>query len=131
MITCVDLFPDDMELEEFKEVTDYMTFMTEIEKLYLEVLCFIICKEDTLKQSRTYNRKTVKKYLSFAKKRKPSKKNIRKAINGQVSYVRRNLGYITEYESGGLHISEKDSQMFQTHRKVYSSKNTYMMEICM
>lgn len=93
----------------------------------LEELIKKICEENTLKQPRTYKRTARKKYLAFAKKRKPSKKNIRKAIKEQLGYVRRDLGYITEYEREGLHISEKYSQMLQAIRKVYEQQR-YMYD---
>lgn len=46
------------------------------------------------KKPRTYRRSARKEYLLCAKKKKATKKQIRKAIRKQLSYVRRNLIYI-------------------------------------
>lgn len=43
------------------------------------------------KKVRTYRNKARKEYLKIAKKRKPGKKKIRKAIRKQLSYIKRNL----------------------------------------
>jgi IS5 family transposase len=46
------------------------------------------------KKPRTYCEKARKNYLAVAKKKRPGKKVIRKAIRKQLNYVGRNLGYI-------------------------------------
>jgi len=51
---------------------------------------------------RTYRRKARKDYLSVAKKRKPSVKQIRKAIGKQLRYIARNLNTIHELAPGRL-----------------------------
>ena len=60
------------------------------------------------KKPRTYRKEAKKKYLSFAKNRKPSKKVIRRATREQLGYLRRNLKHIhrmlDQIEAEGLAI---------------------------
>jgi transposase, IS5 family len=48
------------------------------------------------KRPRTYREKARKDYLTFAKQRKPRRKQIRLAIKKQLQYARRNLGIVDE-----------------------------------
>jgi len=45
---------------------------------------------------RTYRREARKKWLSFSKSRKPSKKKIRRQKRSDLNYIKRNLGHIDE-----------------------------------
>lgn len=83
------------------------------------------------KKPRTYRQKARRDYLSFAKRRKPTKKTIRKAIKQQLQYLRRSLSHIDRllehYEQGSAlplpnwllrrywvipHLYEQQKQMF-------------------
>ena len=89
------------------------------------------------KKPRTYRENARRDYLSFAKRRKPTKKTIRKAIRQQLQYLRRNLSHIEvlmeHYEQGKAlpienwllrrywvipHLYAQQKQMFdeRTHR---------------
>jgi len=89
------------------------------------------------KKPRTYREKARRDYLSFTKRRKPTKKTIRKAIKQQLQYLRRNLSHIEalleHYEQGQAlpipnwllrrywvipHLYEQQKQMFdeRSHR---------------
>lgn len=46
------------------------------------------------KKVRTYRKKARKKYLSIAKKKRPSPSTIRKAVRSQLGFLNRNLGHI-------------------------------------
>ena len=48
------------------------------------------------KKPRTYRQEARKAYLKVAQNRNPSKKTIRKAIGKQLSYLKRNFGYINK-----------------------------------
>ena len=57
----------------------------------LEVIIYRFCKAYNLKLPRRYSRKARKEYLAFAKSRKHTTKQIRKAIKKQLSFVHRDL----------------------------------------
>ena len=57
-----------------------------IDLLYLQT--------DLTKKPRTYRREAKKIYLSFSKKRKKNKKEIRKYIRKQLNYLKRNIAHI-------------------------------------
>jgi len=52
------------------------------------------CSRLWAKKPRTYRRNAQKEYLSFSRKRKPKKKDIKKARGKQLRYLRRNLKHI-------------------------------------
>jgi transposase, IS5 family len=58
---------------------------------------------------RTYRRKARKDYLAVAKKRKPSARQVRKAIGKQLRYIGRNLNNIHELAPGRLMLLKPDS----------------------
>lgn len=64
------------------------------------------------KKVRTYRVQARKDYLSVAKKRKPSKKNIRKGIRKQLQYLRRNLKHLEEL-SGETPLSVLDKRLYR------------------
>lgn len=67
----------------------------------LEQMIYRMCKSYGLQLPRRYRRRARKEYLAFAKGRKHSKKQIRAAIRKQLSYVRRDIGYLEGYFSQG------------------------------
>ena len=61
-----------------------------------ERLIDILYKPTNLtKKPRTYRRVALSEWLSFSKKKKKSRKEIRKFIGKQFNYLSRNLGHIT------------------------------------
>ncbi len=68
------------------------------------------------KKPRTYRKKARKQYLRFARNRKPKKKDIRRAIKSQLSYVRRDLKHIDKLLSLGSkdHLTEKQKEYLET-----------------
>lgn len=65
-------------------------------RLYSEELVDKLYEGSSLwkKKPRTYRRQAQKEYLAFAKKRKPGKRDIKKARGKQLRYLRRNLGHV-------------------------------------
>jgi IS5 family transposase len=53
------------------------------------------------KKPRTYRKKAHKHYLSVARKKKKNKREIRKAIKKQLSYLERNISIIESYQAKG------------------------------
>jgi len=76
------------------------------------------------KKPRTYRKKARKQYLRFARNRKPKKKDVRKAVKGQLSYVRRDLIHIDKLLSigGEIHLSEKQKEYLATIKTLYSQQ---------
>lgn len=76
---------------------------------------------------RTYRKQARKHYLSIARKKKKSKKDIRKAIRKQLSYLERNLKTIETYQANGRQLSTKQLERLKTVKLLYSQQK-YMYE---
>ena len=76
---------------------------------------------------RRYRRKARKEYLSFAKGKKHSKKQVRKAVKKQLSYVRRDLGYLEKFMEEGYAPVKKEIPFLLTIMKLYEQQ-LYMYE---
>jgi IS5 family transposase len=68
---------------------------------------------------RTYRRIARRDYLRYAKNRRPSQKLLRKSLRKQLSYVARNLGYLSEVKAG---LSEKDQKQLQVIEVLYAQQ---------
>lgn len=93
----------------------------------LETIIGGFCKTYSLPLPRRYGRKARKEYLAFAKSRKHSQKQIRKAIKRQLSYVRRDLGYLDYYMHNGYAPVGKEIPLLLTIMKLYEQQ-LYMYE---
>jgi hypothetical protein len=62
----------------------------------LERMIKQVCKDGKLRQPRMYKNKARQQYLTIAKKKKKTKKDIRKALRGQLQYVSRDIKYINK-----------------------------------
>ncbi|PAX53342.1 hypothetical protein CK510_14425 [Brunnivagina elsteri CCALA 953] len=65
------------------------------------------------KKPRTYRNTARKEYLDVAKKRRPSKKQIRKAIKKQLRYLKRNLSHIDKLLAVGAKLSCLSAQKYK------------------
>jgi hypothetical protein len=74
------------------------------------------------KKPRTYRRRARKEYLSVAKKRQKSAKEIRRAIRKQLNYIKRDWGAITDYLAAGKSLSEKHLQRLETIELFYEQQ---------
>lgn len=88
----------------------------------LERMVYRMCKSYSLQLPRRYQRKARKDYLAFAKGRKHSKKQVRTAIRKQLSYVRRDIGYLEGYFSQGYVPDTKDIPVILTIFKLYDQQ---------
>lgn len=88
----------------------------------LERMIYRMCKSYGLQLPRRYGRKARKDYLAFAKSRKHSKKQVRIAIRKQLSYVRRDIGYLEGYFSQGYVPDSKDIPVILTIFKLYEQQ---------
>jgi hypothetical protein len=75
-------YPNDLELlNDSREISE-------------QLIDLLFAKTDCKIKPRTYRRKARREFLSMAKKKKKSRKELRKAIGRQLSYLSRNLGHI-------------------------------------
>lgn len=81
-----------------------------------------MCKSYSLQLPRRYQRKARKGYLAFAKGRKHSKKQVRTAIRKQLSYVRRDMGYLEGCFSQGYVPDTKDIPVILTIFRLYGQQ---------
>jgi uncharacterized membrane protein YgaE (UPF0421/DUF939 family) len=66
------------------------------------------------KKPKTYRNLARKNYLQVAKKRKPSKKQRRKAIRKQLQYVKRNLAHIDQLTQAGVGLDSLSSSQYKS-----------------
>lgn len=87
-----------------------------IDALYGQLKDRLSCKP------RTYRRVARRRYLSIARKRKPSRRLVRKGIGQQLRYVRRNLAHIEALVEAGAqlcHLSRREYRMLLVIAEVY------------
>ena len=73
----------------------------------LEYIIYRMCKSYGLALPRRYRRKARKDYLAFVKSRKHTEKKVREAVKKQLSYVRRDIGYLENFFSRGYAPADK------------------------
>lgn len=93
----------------------------------LETILYRFHKSYGLVLPRRYARKARKEYLAFAKCKKHTTKKIRKAIRGQLSYVRRDIAYLEEFLADGYAPQGKEIPLLLTIFKLYEQQQ-YMYE---
>src|SRR5699024_9793296 len=85
------------------------------------------------RKPRTYRKKARKQYLSLSKQRKPGIAKIRKGVQQQLGYVRRNLKHVATLASAvGLHTLSKRQhrnfliiqELYRQQAKMFDEKNT-------
>lgn len=84
-------------------------------------------KESGGKRPRTYRKKARKQYLSTARKKKKTSKEIRKSIRKQLSYLERNLKAINTYQVQGSKLSTKAESRLETINLLYQQQK-YMYD---
>ena len=93
----------------------------------LESIVFRFCKTYGLILPRRYARKARKDYLAYAKCRKHTGKQTRKAIKKQLSYVRRDLENLERFMSEGYAPVKKEIPLLLTIMELYRQQQ-YMYE---
>jgi hypothetical protein len=104
-------FPTDLDLlNNSREKSEEL-----IDKLYK------LSKRD--KKPRTYRRTARKEYLSTAKQKKKSGKNLRKAVRKQLNYLNRNIGHIEslldEIAGNEFPLPYKDQRIYWIIQEIY------------
>lgn len=102
---------------------DLLNASREESERIIDALCE---KSEVEKKPRTYRRKARQNYLSIAKKKKKSFKDIRKVIGKQLNYVSRNLKSIhtllDKFESLAFPLSHRDQQIFFVIQHIYAQQ---------
>ena len=96
-------------------------------RVKLETMIDFFCKAYGFEKPRTYRKVAHKEYLAFAKSKRPSTERIRATIKAQLSYVRRDLGYIDDYMHKGYAPAEKFIDNIITIHILYEQQ-LYMYE---
>ncbi len=80
------------------------------------------------KKPRTYRKEARKTYLNTAMKRNKTRKEIRRSIKKQLSYLKRNLRYIDQlhraYPPGKTALSERQQEYLQVIKTLYDQQHS-------
>lgn len=93
----------------------------------LETIIYRFCKSYGLALPRRYSKRARKDYLAFAKSKKHSAKQIRKALRKQLGYVVRDIRYLDEFMSDGYAMNSKEIGQYLTIIKLYEQQQ-YMYD---
>lgn len=89
----------------------------------LETMIEKVCKEGRLRKPRMYKNIARQQYLTIAKKKKKTKKNIHKGLRSQLQYVSRDIKYINklleEYSNLKQVLKKRDWKILQVIHEVY------------
>ncbi len=93
----------------------------------LENILYRFCKSYGLPLPRRYSKRARKDYLAFAKSKKHSAKQIRKALRKQLSYVARDIRYLDEFMSDGYAMRKREISQYLTIITLYEQQQ-YMYD---
>lgn len=93
----------------------------------LETILYRFHKSYGLELPRRYAKRARKDYLAFAKCRKHTAKKIRKALRQQLSYVKRNIGYLDKFMADGYAPKAGEIPLLLTIFKLYEQQK-YMYD---
>ena len=98
----------------------------------LERMIKQVCKEGKLHQPRMYKNKARQQYLTIAKKKKKTKKDIRKGLRRQLQYVSRDIKYINklleQHATLKLSLNKRDWKLLQVIHEVYRQQKEMFIE---
>lgn len=93
----------------------------------LERIIDAVCSRENLSKPRTYRKKARRDYLNLARSKKRTAKRIRKAIRQQLQYIRRDRGYLRQFEMQGIVLTENECKLLNVLDKVYDQQK-YMFD---
>ena len=98
----------------------------------LERMIEQICKEGALHQPRMYKNNARKNYLTLAKKKKKTKREIRKGLRIQLQYVSRDLKYINslleQHPALRTSLDKRDWKLLQVVHELYRQQQRMYKE---
>ena len=71
---------------------------------------------------RTYRNKAKRDYIKFAKRRKKTQKEIRKALKAQLQYIRRDIQIVEELLTAGMELPKWHTERLATIRNLYEQQ---------
>ena len=93
----------------------------------LETIIYRFHKSYGLILPRRYSKRARKDFLAFAKCKKHTAKKIRKALRQQLSYVKRDIGYLDEFMADGYAPEQGEIPLLLTIFKLYEQQQ-YMYD---
>ena len=93
----------------------------------LETIIYRFHKSYGLILPRRYSKRARKDFLAFAKCKKHTAKKIRKALRQQLSYVKRDIGYLDEFMADGYAPEQGEISLLLTIFKLYEQQQ-YMYD---
>jgi IS5 family transposase len=98
----------------------------------LEGMIKQVCKHGKLGQPRMYKNKARQQYLTLAKKKKKTKKDLRKAIRRQLQYVSRDIKYINnlleQHRNLKATLNKRDWKLLQVIHEVHRQQQEMFNE---
>jgi hypothetical protein len=98
----------------------------------LERMIKQVCKHGKLRQPRMYKNKARQQYLTIAKKKKKTKKDIRKGLRLQLQYVSRDIKYINklleEHTILKAALNKRDWKLLQVIHEVHRQQQEMFIE---
>jgi hypothetical protein len=98
----------------------------------LERMIKEVCKTGKLRQPRMYKNKARQQYLSVAKKKKKTKKDIRSGLRRQLQYVSRDIKYISKLLEKHIALkttlNKRDWKLLQVIHEVYRQQQEMFIE---
>ncbi len=98
----------------------------------LERMIEQVCKQGKLHQPRMYKNKAPQQYLTIAKKKKKTKKDIRKGLRSQLQYVSRDIKYVNklleQHATLKLSLNKRDWKLLQVIHEVYRQQQEMFTE---
>jgi IS5 family transposase len=98
----------------------------------LERMVEQLCKEGKLRQPRMYKNKARQQYLTVAKKKRKTKKDIRKGIRRQLQYVSRDIKYINklleQHTTLKTGLNKRDWKLLQVIHEVHRQQQEMYTE---
>ena len=93
----------------------------------LETMIYRFCKSYNLPLPRRYSKRARKDYLAFAKSKRHSAKQIRKALRKQLGYVGRDMKYLENFMMDGYAMVGKEISKYLVIIKLYEQQS-YMYQ---
>src|SRR5690606_7880263 len=101
-------------------------------RMQLERMIEQVCNQGGLRQPRMYKKIARKKYLTLAKKKRKTKRQIRRGLREQLQYVKRDLKYIddllTRHPQLRSAVEKRDWKLLQVIHEVYRQQQEMYTE---
>jgi transposase, IS5 family len=110
--------------QEIKYPTD-LNLLNESREHLERIIDILYNREEDGKKPRTYRIKARKEYLNLAKKRRKGKRELRKALKGQLQYVRRDIEIVDKLRGKTgkeILLTKRDKALIESIKKLYEQQ---------